>query len=118
MRRFKKILTALVMVLTFAAFSTTSVMAATPRTMLTYDVTSYTPSGRVCLTAKITVNDTENIVIGSQGITSYGWVNYVKEESIRWTSVSIAADNSYAYCAVSYTTAFGNSYTETIRFYP
>lgn len=118
MRKFKRILTALMMVLMFTAFATTSVMAATPRTMLTYDVWGSTSSGRVELQARITVNDTENIIIGSQGIVNYRRVTYVKDESIRWTSVSIAADNSYAYCAVSYTTEFGNSYTETIRFYP
>lgn len=118
MKAGKKIFIAMLAAVLVIAFLPASAMAATPRTMLTYEVWGYTPSDLIDLKAKITVNDSENIIVGTQGITDYAWSPTVKQETISWTSLNIAYNGSYAYCAVSYTTIFGKTYTETVCFYP
>ena len=118
MRQSKKIISMLVTVLMLAAFSVTSIQAATPRTMLAYEVWGDTPSNRVSLIALITVNDSTNEVVGAQGVVSCAWTGTVNEDTIRWTSVNVSTDNKYAYCAVSYTTIWGTSCTELVKFYP
>lgn len=94
------------------------VKAATPRTMLTYDVWGYSPSDRIDMKVRITVNDSAHTIIGTQGVQQHGWSPSVKGETIKWTSLNIAYDGSYAYCAVSYTTMWGEQCTETVKFYP
>lgn len=118
MKRYKKLLAIFAVALLMMGVMTTSVQAATPRTMLTYDVWGYTKLERVGLKARITVNDSENIIVGTQGIVTHYWTPEIKEETIKWTSLAISYDGSYAYCAVSYSDVFGNSHTETVKFYP
>ena len=55
--------------------------------------------------AAITVNDSDhNKIVGTKGIVSYAYTNDVKPETISWTSVGLASDRTYAFCAVTYTT--------------
>ena len=96
-----------------------AIQVATPRTILTLEVLGNAPSNKVSLIAAITVNDSDhNKIVGTKGIVSYAYTNDVKPGTISWTSVGLASDRTYAFCAVTYTTTKNKTYKEVITFYP
>ena len=119
MKKKKKIIAMLLAAVLCIGFSATSIQAATPRTILTLEVWGNAPSNKVSLIAAITVNDSDhNKIVGTKGIVSYAYTNDVKSGTISWTSVGLASDRTYAFCAVTYTTTKNKTYTEVITFYP
>ena len=108
MKKNKKIIVMLLVTVLCIGFSATSIQ-----------VWRNAPSNKVSLIAAITVNDSDhNKIVGTKGIVSYAYTNDVKPGTISWTSVGLASDRTYAFCAVTYTTTKNKTYTEVITFYP
>lgn len=119
MNKIKRIFTVLMASVILISFVSLPAEAAiTPRSTLHIDVWGDAPSNRLSLKARISINDATNKVVGAQGVIDYMYGINVIDSSISWTTVSIASGGAYAYCAVSYRTTNGNTYTETIKFYP